>query len=313
MLFTPQRLERIRGAIVLRGEGLWFRLSERLTGYRRERLRFEKKLGYPLNLKHPKSFNEKMCWRKIYDRNPLFPIIVDKVAVREYISDVLGKERAERVLIPLFMVAQNPRDIPFQALPREFVIKASHGSGMNLLVRETSQLTADVIVRKCEDWLRTPYGVFKHEWAYQRVVPRIVIEPLLKNTHGGPVREFKLHMFDGKCGLIQAHAAKVWDDGSRVINGDAPTLTFYTADWSRIDVCWVYKSGPSEPRPAQLQEIMEIAEVLSRPFDYIRVDFYITLEGIKVGELTPYHLSGTGRLEPMEFDFELGSKWRLRV
>ena len=64
-------------------------------------------------------------------------------------------------------------------------------------------------MRKCEDWLKTPYGVFKHEWAYRKVVPRIVIEPLLKNAQGGPVREFKLHMFDGKCGLVQAHLAKV--------------------------------------------------------------------------------------------------------
>ena len=303
ILFILERLDRIRKAMVLRGEEVLFRLSERMTGYRRERLRFEKKLGYPLNLSQPKSFNEKMCWRKIFDRNPLFPVLVDKVAVRGYIADVLGQDHAERILVPLLAVTRTPRGISFQCLPKEYVVKASHGSGMNLLVRETSQLTAGAIVRKCEDWLKTPYGVFKHEWAYRKVVPRIVIEPLLKNVQGGPVREFKLHMFDGKCELVQAHLVKVWDDGSRVIDDDAPTLTFYTADWSRVDACWEYRSGPAEPRPAALQEMIDVAETLSRPFDYIRVDFYVAPDGIKVGELNSLSFERNGATETERIRF----------
>jgi hypothetical protein len=289
----------------------FFRFSEWVTGYRSEKRRFEKKLGYPLNLQHPTSFNEKMCWRKINDRNPLFPIIVDKVAVRQYIADVLGHDRAQEILVPLLLQVRDPEDIPFDSLPSEYVIKASHGSGMNILVRQRCPLTRHEIVQQCRGWLGTTYGAFKHEWAYEKVVPQIIVESLLKDASGNPVKEYKFHMFDGKCGLIQAHHAKVWDDGSRVIDDDAPTLTFYTENWSKIDVSWVYRSGPAEPPPINLAEMMSTAEALSNRFDYLRVDFYAVRDGFKVGELTPYHLSGTGRLEPREFDFELGSKWRL--
>ena len=117
----------------------WFRMSEWMSGYKMERHYFSKTHGYPLDLKNPRSFNEKLCWRKIYDRNPLFPIIVDKIAVRKYVVERVGTERAVELLIPLFFETQNPATIPFQLLPDEYVVKANHGSGMNLIIRRELQ------------------------------------------------------------------------------------------------------------------------------------------------------------------------------
>jgi hypothetical protein len=73
---------------------LRFRFEEWLTGYAHERHAFQSRQGYPLDLTNPRSFSEKICWRKIYDRNPLLPCVIDKYAVRKYVVDTLGERRA---------------------------------------------------------------------------------------------------------------------------------------------------------------------------------------------------------------------------
>ena len=91
---------------------LRFRFGEYLTGYANERREFQSRHGYPLDLAHPRSFSEKICWRKIYDRNPLLPRIVDKYAVRKYVTEALGESRAQRVLVPLLFETKEPENDP---------------------------------------------------------------------------------------------------------------------------------------------------------------------------------------------------------
>ena len=47
-------------------------------------------MPYCLNLKNPRSFNEKLQWIKLYDRNPQYSIMVDKYRVKEYVSKRIG-------------------------------------------------------------------------------------------------------------------------------------------------------------------------------------------------------------------------------
>jgi len=84
-----------------------FYFLNRISNYQVEKRTFYRKLGYSLNLKNPQSFNEKIVWKKIYDRNPLLPITADKVQVRSYIKEVLGEEQAQEILIPLLYVTDN--------------------------------------------------------------------------------------------------------------------------------------------------------------------------------------------------------------
>ncbi len=42
--------------------------------------------GYKLNLRNPKSFSEKIFWKKLYYRDPLIKITTDKYLVRSYIK-----------------------------------------------------------------------------------------------------------------------------------------------------------------------------------------------------------------------------------
>ncbi len=295
------------------------RFADWLSGYRGEREAFESHHEYPLNLKNPQSFSEKLCWRKLYDRNPLLPVIVDKFAVREFARRLLGEQKAEELLIPLLFSTTDPATLPFDKLPEEYTVKANHGCGFNLIVRGRCRPKPEQIIELCRTWLVRGYGVELHEWAYQKMERRIIVETVLKSHNGKPPREYKFHMFDGQCAVIQALNSDAWYDGINHIGSKLPSLTYFTPEWSWLDVSWYFywmqeqfPTDPTLPRPAALEEMLAIAEKLSRPFDYIRVDLYDTEDGIKLGELTPYHLTGHAKITPVEFDFELGQMWRQR-
>jgi hypothetical protein len=298
---------------------LRFRFEEWLTGYAHERRAFQSRQGYPLDLANPRSFSEKICWRKIYDRNPLLPCVVDKYAVRKYVADTLGERRAHSVLVPLVFQTNEPANIPFESLAGNYIIKANHGSGMNMIVLAGTRLDTRQIIERCQHWLTVPYGFYMHEWAYQKIKRRIVVEPLLDDGMERPPPEYKFQVFHGKCALIQVLVSRAWHDGVHDFGSKTlPSLTYFTPDWSWLDVSWkyywldvVFPSEPAQAPPHNLDEMIALAEDLARPFDYIRVDLYSTPRGIKFGELTPYHLTGNAAITPRAFDYELGERWRL--
>jgi hypothetical protein len=50
------------------------------------KIRFKNLMGKPLNLRSPKTFNEKLQWLKLYNHNPLYTTLVDKYAVKQLIK-----------------------------------------------------------------------------------------------------------------------------------------------------------------------------------------------------------------------------------
>lgn len=274
---------------------------DRLLGFPRERKRFLKAHGYPLNLKNPTSFNEKICWKKIYDRNPLLPVIADKYRVRDYVKEVLGEAEANAVLIPLLAVADKPEDLDMSALPNQFVVKSNHGSGNNIIVTDASAFDHDAFIKDAQSWLKAPYGVRNHEWAYTQIPRKILVETLLLDEEGSIPADYKFSMIHGKCVFVQVDQGRY---GSF-------TRSLFDADWQYLDVAWKREKGPSMPPPAQLQKMLDMAEKLSAGFDYIRVDFYALKDRIYLGELTNYPARGRGRISPTEFDFDVGKHWML--
>ncbi len=284
--------------------GLSFDTKERLTGYSHMKKTFKEKLGYDLDLKNPQSFNQKICWKKIFDRNPLLPVVADKYRVRNYLRDVLGSYEAEKILIPLLYVTDKPRTIPFDDLPEEYVIKANHGSGTNIIVEGGRSIDREQIIAQCNEWLHQPYGLFKHEWAYQRIKRKIVIEKLLRDESGELPKDYKFHMLNGKCIMVQVNQGYFADKIGR-------RLTLFNQNWKKYEVFWEFPPADNVKCPDNINSMRLLAEKLSVPFDYIRIDLY-SIEGkIYFGEFTNYPTSGQALVKPLSFDFELGSKWQL--
>jgi hypothetical protein len=279
-----------------------FKITEILNGYRAEKDFFYKVHGYRLNLKHPNSFSEKVVWKKIYDRNPLLPITADKYKVRTYLKEKLGEKKANEILIPLLYVTDNPNKIPFDILPDCYIIKASHGSGWNIIV-DGNDIPRRKIVKICWEWLRNPpFYWFRHEWLYQKIKPMIVIEELLKNKQNKIPSDFKYFMIHQECRFIQV-------DIDRYANHKRG---IYDIRWNLIPIYYKYQSTHCVGKPKTLNAMLELSKVLSSDFDFVRVDLYSLNDKIYFGELTHYPASGLEKFEPVSFDLKLGQYWNIQ-
>jgi len=287
--------------ITIRAYGVYF--FNRVSNNQLEKIKFYKHLGYPLNLKNPKSFNEKIIWKKIYDRNPLLPVTADKYQVRFFIKEVLGEKRAEEILIPLLYVTNKPETIPFETLPSAFIVKVNHASGRNIIV-EDGNYNQDEIIKNCKRWLKTPYGLEKMEWMYQPIKRKIIIEKLLRENDGKIPKRYNFQMFHGKCKLVHAIIVNKKNNTS---------VTSFDEKWNFSSVKITnYTQEPKIKKPENYKIMLELAEELSKPFDFVRIDLYNINGKIYFGELTHYPASGTGKYEPQSFDFELGKNWKIK-
>src|SRR5688500_18137585 len=107
----------------------------RLDPLNRERFQFLHKLGYLPHLRRPRNFNEKVAAMKLFAHLPTAPMLADKAAVRDYVARVAG----EQYLNELYLVGDQPEDIDWGRLPNAFAARTTHGSGLNVLVRDKSQ------------------------------------------------------------------------------------------------------------------------------------------------------------------------------
>lgn len=276
-------------------------IRDKLNGYRDLKKEFYEKMNYELDLKSPRSFNQKIQWKKINDRNPLLTVTSDKFAVRSYIREVLGEKQANKILIPLYFVTSKPEDIPFDELPEKFVMKPNHGSQMHLMVRNKNVVTRDRLIFEGKKWLRNNFGFYTHEWAYRNINRKIIFEKLLETNQGDLPMDYKLYCFHGKCKIIRVVKNRF---DREVVAG------YFDTGWNLMDVeVRPFRSNNYFEKPDNLEEMIGLAEKLSQSFDFVRVDLFNMDSELYFGELTHYEFSGFGRFEPESFDFLLGSYW----
>ncbi|HNR66061.1 MAG TPA: ATP-grasp fold amidoligase family protein [Atribacterota bacterium] len=274
----------------------------RISNNELEKRRFYKVLKYNVNLANPQSFNEKIFWKKIYDRNPLLPITADKYAVRAHIKKVLGEETANDILIPLLYITDKPEAIPFENLQIPYIIKPNHTSGRYIIIRNNDYNKRKIIIT-CKKWLKTPFGLEKLEWAYQSIKRKIVIEKLLLDEEGNIPADFKFDMFDSRCKRIRV----VRNRGSNQSN------LIYDSKWNLL----LKIKGEQSPKfgiekPKNFEIMIEIAEKLAADFDHVRVDLYNINGKIYFGELTHYSQSGLINRISRNSDLELGKAWTIK-
>jgi len=273
----------------------------RFSGNQLEKIRFFQGLSYPLNLKHPQSYNEKILWKKIYDRNPLLPITSDKVRVRSYVREILGEKQAKEILIPILYVSDEPETIPFEKLSPPFIIKPNHASGSCIIVNEDN-FDKNQIIKTCRRWLNTPYGLEKMEWANRAIKRKIFIEKLLLDDDGKIAIDFKFNMFHGKCKLVNVFFDRM----------NNKSMSSFDGNWNFIQLkINGFVQGPKIKKPKNYEVMLELAEKLAEAFDHVRVDFYNQEGKIYFGELTHYSASGICKFKPASFDFELGKYWKI--
>jgi hypothetical protein len=274
---------------------------ERLTGFPLELRRAAAQLGYRPDIRSPRTFNEKVLWRKLYDRNPLFPATMDKVRVRDYVRAQLGDDRAAKLLLPIVDVRSRPADLAFDRFPPSYVLKTNNGWNTNIFVQDATTLDRARAAYTLQRRMYRPAGQFRHEWGYSAIRPLVFAEPLMLNDSGGVPEDYKFHVFHGRCRLIQFDEERFGESRRGL----------YSRDWTYVDGRYRKPQAPPVPPPDRLDEMLEVAEALAAPFDYVRVDLYSWQGRVIIGELTHYPAKGYVAFEPMEIEHEMGSYWRL--
>ena len=270
---------------------------DHLLDYRLDRRRLSKRLGYWPHHRRPRTFNEHVIHKKYFDRHHLLPLTADKARMREYVRSVLGS-RADEHLVPLLDVVADP--LAFDEPPgvEEYVLKANHASGWNLFI--TQEQPFEPWMRQTMlRWLHTPYGLHKHEWAYQRIPRRIVVEPLLRDQNGDIPPDYKLHVIGGQVSFIQVDVDRF----------GTHQRSLFDRHWAQLPVAYEYPGGPPLERPPILDNMVGLAEQLAEPFDYLRVDQFIVDGRPVLGELSHYVGSGGDAFRSAIWDAWFGAQW----
>ena len=263
--------------------------------------RYKQKHGKILNFDAPKTFNEKIQWRKIYDKNPLYVICADKYSVRDYVSKIIG----DRYLVPLLGVYSSASEIDFTKLPKQFVIKATHGSGWNLLIKDKSKVKEEKTKLQLDKWLCKNFYPRKREWQYNDIKPQLIIEELLVDETNSIPNDYKFHVFTGQ----SEPKVFIQVDSNRF---DDHTTDFFDENWHHLNIRKANPNSKKPPnQPENLGEMIRLAKLLASDFSYVRVDLYSVGSKVYFGELTFSPGAGFSPFTPNTVDIEWGKYFSL--
>ncbi|SHK85119.1 TupA-like ATPgrasp [Fibrobacter intestinalis] len=263
------------------------------------KLVFKSSLGYWPNLKSPRTFNEKIQWLKLHDRNPLYTQLVDKYEVRKYIAETIG----EKYLIPLLGVWDSFDEIDFDKLPNQFVLKCTHDSGGLVICKDKSKFDIEVAKKKITRCLKCNYYCAFREWPYKNVKPRIIAEKYMEDSGKVVPEDYKVYCFNGISRYVVVFH-------NRFAPGKALSETVYDCDWNAQGISLdshFQISDCLEPKPGCLEEMLRCAGELAKGKAQSRIDFYIVDGKLYFGEITLYTASGLQKMIPKSLDETLGS------
>jgi hypothetical protein len=260
---------------------------------------FERAFGRPPDLKAPTTFSEKIIYKMMFDRRPILTRITDKLRAREYVAERIGA----RYLTELYQVCRSPAEIDWHGLPRRFVIKATHGTAMNIFVRDKSAIDVPTVSARLETWLAQNLYHCYREWAYRDIPPAILIEEMLIEDSGALAANWKFFTFDGRAEFLRVDLD--WHG--------RPAINNYDRDLTRLHLRGRYQPNAiTDPKfPANIELMFSLADRLGSGLDFVRVDLYNVNGRIVFGELTNYPAAGLDPFYPAEFDAVFGSKWRV--
>lgn len=275
------------------------------------KIRYRYVFKKPLDLKNPKDLNEKILWAKLYSDTTAWTRLADKYEVRKYVEELgLGA-----YLVQLYAVWYHVSEVDFDALPETFIIKANNGDGKgtNKIIRK-SELTPEKkqeVLAMIDTWLhRKNIGALHAEPHYKGMRPCVIAEEVLPLEPGAnSLTDYKIWCFNGR-------AYYVWVCNDRSGGGNSAHVMTYDLDWHAHPEFSVFNSdylqGDVIPRPANLDEMIRVAEKLSHGFPELRVDLYNVKGKVYFGELTFTSQGGFMDFYTPEFNLKLGQLFDIK-
>lgn len=256
-------------------------------------LRFGKKL----NLKNPKTFNEKLQWLKLYDRRPEYVTMVDKIAVKDYVAKRIGSE----FIIPTLGVWDKPEDIDWNSLPNQFVLKWNHDSGSIVICKDKDSFDKEAAIKKLSYGAKVNGFWYGREWPYKGVKPKLLAEKYMEDCSTCELRDYKVFTFDGKAQLLLVAS-------ERQKPREEVKFDYFDIEKGHLSIVNNHPNATVPPKvPEHFDEMIALAEQISAGYPHLRVDFYEVNGKIYFGEITLYHGSGLMTFKPDEWNEKMGA------
>lgn len=255
------------------------------------------------NLDKPKTFTDKMLWRMLYDRQQIYSDCTDKYKVRDYVKKKIGDNYLKRI----FWITENPKNIEWEKLPKKFMIKPNHASGLFIAVFDKSDIDVNSITEESFRWMKINHYDYAREWQYRNIKPLIMIEELIIDNSDEIIQEWKIYCFHGVPEIIVVtekilQREQILDYASSVYDRRFHPLPVFSGQKAIPEVVI---------RHEKTEEIIEMSSILSADFDHVRVDILVVGEEIYFGELTFTSMAGRLMFNPPQYDKVFGEKWRL--
>ena len=261
-----------------------------------------RRMPYRLNLKNPRTFNEKLQWIKLYDHNPLYTTLVDKYKVKSYVTERVGAN----YVIPLLGAWDNVDEIEWDKLPNQFVVKCSHDCGGMVICKDKSKLDIEKATEKLRRAFGKNYYYEGREGPYKNVQPKVFAEAYMEDEFG-ELRDYKFFCFDG-----EVKAMFIASDRQK--DGEEVKFDFFDADFNHLPFTQGHPNAKQLPeKPKGFEEMKRLAAQLSKGLPEVRVDFYDVNGHIYFGEFTFFHFGGMVKFNPVEWDYKFGEWIKLPI
>ena len=271
-------------------------IGNRMSDERYLRFLWKLKKRKDLDLDNPQTYNEKLQWLKLYDRKPLYTKIVDKISVKDYVSDIIGKE----YIIPTLAVWDNPNQISLENLPDRFVLKTNNGSSSAgvIVCKNKQHFDLDKAKKQLSKSLKGSVWLDMREWPYKDIKPKVFAEDYIEDATG-ELTDYKFFCFDGEVKALFIATERFSEEVK---------FDFFDTDFNHLDLYQVHPmSGKVFSKPNGFDEMKAIAAKLSKGFPHVRVDLYNVNGKIYFGEITFYHHGGFAPFHPEKWDYIFGS------
>lgn len=258
------------------------------------KLKYRASMGKKLNLRDPKTYNEKLQWLKLYDRKPEYTTVVDKYDVKAYVAERIGWE----YIIPTLGVWDRVEDIDFDMLPKQFVLKCTHDSGGLVICKDKAKLDVEKTKQKLNKALKSDFYYVGREWPYKNVKPRIIAETYMEDATTGDLRDYKFFCFDGFTKAVRVDTERG--------TGDVK-MDFFDREKRHLPFERNHRNADVMPEiPKNFEEMVAIADKLSTGYPHLRVDLYNVDGKIYFGEMTFFAANGMAPFNPEEWDLIFG-------
>lgn len=239
------------------------------------RKKIMEKVGKSYDELNIKTIQDKMNWLLIHESPEYKTKIVDKILLREYAKKILNKD----ICPPIIKIYDNVDDINLKELPKQFILKCNHGSGMNIFCKDKSKFNLKLAKKRLNKWMKINYGLEKFEYVYMNIKKKIFAEKYLSDDMG----VYKVDCYNGKPKFIRAY--------KKLQNKNYKICNIYNLNWTLTDIMTGLSSIKRDPKikfkkPKKLKQLLDYSRKLSKEFAFVRVDFYINKNRIYLSELT---------------------------